>query len=140
MADPRGPAAAPRRDLPRRSLYPAEADEGLGQAGLHPVLHLLHVADAEMGAGTVSQRADALSGTGFLPTEFLRQHPGYPALASAERRAVDVQVSRGAGRDAVRHLWYLQRLRTARTRTFAGQGRISRFGKIRDQGARLGQA
>ena len=46
MAHPRGSAAPPRRDLPGRSLYAAEADEGSRQARLHPVLHLFHLAHA----------------------------------------------------------------------------------------------
>ena len=46
----------------------------------------------------------------------------------------------GAGRHAVEHLRHLQRLRTAGARADPRQGRISRFRKIRDQGARLGQA
>ena len=50
MADPRGSAAPSRRDLPRRSLYAAEADEGSRQARLHPVLHLLHLAHPESGS------------------------------------------------------------------------------------------
>ena len=37
----------PRRDLPGGSVHPAEADEGARQARLHPVLHLLHLADRQ---------------------------------------------------------------------------------------------
>src|SRR4051812_21936779 len=107
MADPRSATAASRHDVPRRSLYPAEADEGARQARLHAVLHVLHLAHAEMGARTVPGRADALSGTGLLSSEFLRQHAGYPALAPAERRAVDVQVPGRAGSRAVGHLRHL---------------------------------
>ena len=40
---------APRRDLSGRSVYAAEADEGARQARLHPVLHVLHLADAASG-------------------------------------------------------------------------------------------
>ena len=49
----------------------------------------------------------------YLPAEFLRQHARHPALPSAERRALDVQVARRAGGDTVRQLRHLQRLRTA---------------------------
>ena len=34
----------PEVDLPGRSLYPPESHEGAGQARLHPILHLLHLA------------------------------------------------------------------------------------------------
>ena len=50
MADPRGSAPPSRRDLPRRSLYAAEADEGARQARLHPVLHLFHLAHPASGS------------------------------------------------------------------------------------------
>ena len=102
MADPRSSASPPRRDLPRRSLYPAETDEGPRQARLHPILHLFHLADAEVGAGAISDRTDGLSGARLLSPEFLRQYAGYPALSSAERRGLDVQIPRRAGRHAVR--------------------------------------
>ena len=49
VAHPRGSASPPRRDLPGRSVYATEADEGARQARLHPVLHLLHLADAASG-------------------------------------------------------------------------------------------
>ena len=52
MADPRSPAAPSRRDLPGRSLYAAEADEGPRQARLHPVLHLLHLANRRDGSSS----------------------------------------------------------------------------------------
>ncbi len=40
----RGAGPAPRRDLPRRGLHPAEDDEAARQGRLHPVLLLLHLA------------------------------------------------------------------------------------------------
>ena len=82
----------------------------------------------------------ALSGARLLSPEFLRQYARHPALSSAERRDLDVQIPRGAGRHAVEHLRRLQRLRTAGARADSRQGRISRFREIRDQGAGLGQA
>ena len=94
----------------------------------------------QVGAGAISDRTDGLSRARLLPPEFLRQHARYPALSSAERRDLDVQVPRRAGRDAVRHLRHLQRLRTAGARADPGPRGISRFRKIRDQGAGLGQA
>src|ERR1700680_1909777 len=110
MADPRHPASPSRCHLPRRSLYAAETDEGPCQARLHAILHLLHLADAEMGAGAVSERTDGLSGARLLSPEFLRQYAGYPALAPAERRDLDVQIPCRACRHAVRHLRHLQRI------------------------------
>ena len=44
MADPRGAGARSRRDLPVGGVHAAEGDEGAGQARLHPVLHLFHLA------------------------------------------------------------------------------------------------
>src|SRR5260370_42015065 len=98
MADPRHSASPSRYHLPRRSLYAAETDEGSRQARLHAILHLLHLADAEVGAGAVSERADGLSGARLLSPQFLRQHAGYSALAPAKRRALDVQIPRRACR------------------------------------------
>ncbi len=44
VGDRRGPVAAPRRDLPRRGLHPAEGDEAPRQGRLLAVLLLLHLA------------------------------------------------------------------------------------------------
>src|SRR5258708_30083883 len=137
MADPRRPASSSRCHLPRRSLYAAETDEGPCQARLHAILHLLHLAHAEMGAGAVSERTDGLSGARLLSPEFLRQYAGYPALAPAKRRDLDVQIPRRACRDAVRQLRHLQRVRAFGTRSDSRARRISRLRKLRDQGAGL---
>src|SRR5258705_4853597 len=111
MADPGSSAAPSGRHLPRRSLYAAQTDEGPGQAWLHEILHLLDLADAEVGAGAVSDRTHRLSGARLLSPEFLRKYAGYPALASAKRRALDVQIPRRACRHAVSQLRHLQRIR-----------------------------
>src|ERR1700712_3686791 len=74
MADPRDPASSSRRDLPCRSVHPAETDEGARQARLHAVLHLFYLADAKVGAGAISHRTDALPGARFLSPELLRQY------------------------------------------------------------------
>src|SRR6266702_3017724 len=111
MADPRSSAPPSRCHLPRRSLYAAQTDEGPRQAWLHAILHLLYLADAEVGAGAVSDRAHRLSGARLLSPEFLRQYAGYPALAPAKRRTLDVQIPRRARRHAVRQLRHLQRIR-----------------------------
>ena len=52
-------ARAPGRDLPRRGVHAAEGDEAPGQGRLHPVLHLLHLAQHQGGADRVPDRADA---------------------------------------------------------------------------------
>ena len=114
--------------------------KGLAKLGFTPVLHLLHLADPAMGARAISQRTDGLSGARLLSPEFLRQYARYPALSSAERRGLDVQVPRRAGRHAVEHLWHLQRVRTAGARSDPRPRGISRFREVRDQGAGLGQA
>src|SRR5712671_6424234 len=111
MADPRGSAPPSRCHLPRRSFYAAQTDEGARQAWLHAILHLLYLADAEVGAGAVSDRTDRLSGARLLSPEFLRQYAGYPALASAKRRTLDLQIPRRACRHAVSQLRHLQRIR-----------------------------
>ncbi len=86
-----------RRAVPRRSLHAAETDEGPRQARLHAVLHLFHLAHREAGARAVSRRADRLSRARLLSAELLRQHAGHPALSSAGRRSLDVQVAPRAG-------------------------------------------
>src|SRR6266404_2959280 len=111
MADPGSSAPPSGCHLPCRSLHAAKTDEGPRQAWLHAILHLLYLADAEVGAGAVSDRTHRLSGARLLSPEFLRKYAGYPALASAKRRALDVQIPRRAGRHAVSHLRHLQRIR-----------------------------
>src|SRR5258705_10165177 len=111
MADPGSSAPPSRCHLPRRSLYAAQTDEGPRQAWLHAILYLLYVADPEVGVGAVSDRANGLSGARLLSPEFLRQYAGYPALASAKRGALDVQVPRRACGHALSHVRHLQRIR-----------------------------
>src|SRR5258708_28009758 len=127
MVDPRHSASPSRYHLPRRSLYAAETDEGSRQARLHAILHLLHLADAEVGAGAVSQRADGLSGARLLSPEFLRQYARHPALSFAKRRDLDVQIPRRARRYPLERLRHLQRVRTARPPTHTPPPRLSPF-------------
>ena len=47
----------PGRDLPGRGLHPAQGHVPAGQAGLHPVLHLLHLAQHEGGADASTSRS-----------------------------------------------------------------------------------
>ena len=44
MDDPRGEGALPRRGVPVGGVHPAEDDAAAGQGRVHPVLHLLHLA------------------------------------------------------------------------------------------------
>src|ERR1700751_2676234 len=94
MADPRGSEWPSRCDLPGRSLHAAEADEGARQTRLYAILHLLHVAYAEVGDRAISERTHRLPGARILSAEFLRKHARHPPLPPAERRTLDVQVAR----------------------------------------------
>ena len=47
-----------RRDLPLRSVHPPQDDEGARQGRLHPVLHVLHLAQLQAGAERVFHRVD----------------------------------------------------------------------------------
>ena len=55
----RAEAEASRADLPRRGVHAPARDAQAGQARLHAVVHLLHLAQHEGGAGRVLHRADA---------------------------------------------------------------------------------
>ena len=65
MGDRRGQARAPRRHLPVRGLHPAQGDAPAGQARVHPVLHLLrlaqHARGAEASTSPSSRRAQGAS-------------------------------------------------------------------------------
>ncbi len=61
--------ARPDVDLPGRGLHPAQDDEGPGQGRLHAVLHLLHLAQREGGAGRVSEEI-----TGPPMADYFRGH------------------------------------------------------------------
>src|SRR4030081_3361989 len=111
MADPRSSASPYRCHLTRRGIYAAETDEGPCETRLHAILHVFHLAHAEVGIGAIFERADGLSGARFLSPEFLRQYAGHSALSPAERRDLDVQIPRRACRNPVEHLRHLQRVR-----------------------------
>ena len=132
MADPRGAGRAPRRVVPGGSLHPAEDHEGAGQARLHPVLHLFHLAHREDRNPGLSARTHRLSRARLLPAELLRHHARHQSGAIAERRAVAVQVACRARRHARRQLRHLQRLRIDRARADPRPRGIHRLGKIPD--------
>jgi starch synthase (maltosyl-transferring) len=48
-----------------------------GQARLHPVLHLLCLAQYQMGVGRVPDRTVSGTGPRVFPPQFLAEHPGY---------------------------------------------------------------
>src|SRR5258706_13281143 len=110
MADPGSSAPPSGCHLPCRSLHAAKTDEGPRQAWLHAILHLFYLADAEVGAGAVSDRTHRLYGARLLSPEFLRHYAGYPSLAPAKRRAPDVQIPRRACRNALTHHRPLKRI------------------------------
>ena len=91
----------------------------LGQGRLHPVLHLLHLAqrawELEEYLTELSQRDRRLPAA-----QLLRQHPGHPARLPAVRRPAGVQDPRRARRDDVAVLGRLLRLRAATSTSRSG--------------------
>ena len=88
MADPRGEGRAPRGDLPRRGLHPAEDDAAARQGRLHPVLHLLHLAQHEARADRVPDRADHGPRQEYFRPNFFANTPDInPDLPADERPA-----------------------------------------------------
>ena len=64
-----------------------QGDAPAGQARLHPVVHLLHLAQHQARADRVLHRADARAGPRLFPAQLLAQHAGHPARVPAVRRA-----------------------------------------------------
>ena len=64
----------PDVDVPLRGLHPPQGDARARQGRLHPVLHLLHLAQLQGRADRVSRGADALGDGRVLPRQLLRQH------------------------------------------------------------------
>ena len=69
VGDRRGQARASGRDLPGRGVHAAEGDAPAGEARLHAVVHLLHLAQHEAGADRVLHRAHAARRARVLPAE-----------------------------------------------------------------------
>ena len=134
VGDPRGPGPAPGHDLPRRGLHPAQDDEAAGEARLHPVLQLLHVAEHQAGADGVPDRADARGSQGAHAPQLLRQHAGHQPALPADRRPAGPPDPRRPGRDALAPLGRLQRLRAVRGDADPGPGGVPRQREVRDQG------
>ena len=134
-----GPPDRPRRAVPGRGVHPAGDDARPRGGRLPPVLHLLHLAQREVGDRGVPPRA--------LPrdrppdaAELLRQHPRHPARLPAVRRSRGVQDPRGDRRDRVAELGRVRRLRAVRARGRAARQRgVPRLGEVPDPGPRLGR-
>ncbi len=119
---PKCKRAHPETDLPGRSLHPAEGHASARQAGLHAVLHLLHLAQHQgTSSPTISPssrraRARTTSGPNVWPNT-----PDILHAALQGGEAGDVQAAAGAGRHAGRQLRHLRPgLRTAASTCRAG--------------------
>ena len=98
VADRRGPARAPRRDLPLRGLHPPQDDAHAGQGRLHPELHLLHLARDARRAARLLHRADPERDARLLPRQPVHQHAGHQP-APPRPRAAGVRDPDRAGHD-----------------------------------------
>ena len=76
-------ARVPGRDLPLRSIHPAEDHALSRQVRLHPVVHLLHLAEYQRGADGVLHRADSDAGARVHASEPVRQHARHPSRVPA---------------------------------------------------------
>ena len=59
-----------------------------GEAGVHAVLHLLHLAQHERGNYRLFHRTDAIAGARVFPPESMAEHSGHPARSSPGGRAL----------------------------------------------------
>ena len=127
----------PDVDFPRRGVHPAEDDAAAGQGRLHPELLLFHLAQYQAGADRVSDRADPGRSQGVHAAELLRQHAGHQPGLPADQRPRGLSGAPRARGDVVHGVRHLQRLRAVRGHADPGQGGVSRFGEVRDQGLGL---
>jgi starch synthase (maltosyl-transferring) len=82
-------ARTPGGDLPVRGVHAAQGDAPAGQARLHAVLHLLHLAQHQAGADRVLHRADARGRARVLPARTPgRTRPTSCPSAAVRRSAV----------------------------------------------------
>ena len=115
LAARRDPQDRPRRALPVRGLHQAGDDAGAGQGRLPAGLHLLHLAQREVGDRGVHEGADHRDGQ-LLPAQLLGQHPRHPAQLPAVGRQAGLHHPGRAGRDPVPADGGLLRLRAVRER------------------------
>ena len=78
-----------------------------GQGRVHPVLYLFHLAQHQGRTDRIPDRADAGTGQGIFPAEFLHQHARHPAGVPAGGRPPGLPHPAGAGRHLVAGLWHL---------------------------------
>ena len=129
------------RDLPLRSLHPAEDDEGAGQGRLHPELHLLHLADDESGADRVLHRTDADGDARIFPRQSLPEHAGYSAAFICRPAGAPLFMIRAVLAATLSSVYGIYSgLRALRKRSASRSRGISRLGEISVEGARLGRA
>ena len=77
----------PDVDLPRRGVHPARGDGAPGQGRLHPVVHVLHLAQRRSGSSTsTSTELTHDDGREYFRPELLAEHARHPARAAAARR------------------------------------------------------
>ena len=119
LGDRGGPGRPPRRDLPRRGLHAPAGRAGPREGRLHPVLHVLHVAELQAGADRLPHGADARGDGGVLPRELLREHAGHPAAHPAAGRAAGLpDAPRAGGHALVRSTGSTAATSSARTPPF----------------------
>ena len=125
-----------RRALPVRGLHSAGPPVRAGQARLHAVLQLLHLAHRQVGAHRVRQRHRRTRR--LPPAEPVRQHPRHPARDPAAQRPRHVRHPRGAGGDHEPGLGRVLGLRAVRApRGARGQRGVPGFGEVRTAPPRL---
>ncbi len=96
-----------RPDLLVRGVHAAPGDGAPGAYRLHPVLHVLHVAQHEMGARDVHDRAHPVRGGRLLPAQLVAEHAGHPERGAAVRRTGRLPFPARVGRHTellLRHL------------------------------------
>ncbi len=140
VADRRHSRARPGRAVPGRGLHPAGDDEAAGQDRLQHELHLFHLAQHQGRAERVPDRAQRVADARVLSAQFLRQHAGHQPLLPAVLGAPRIPDPCRAGDHGFGAVGHVLRLRAVRGRAGAGQGGISRLGKVPDQAARLYRA
>ncbi len=104
----RDPQKIPRRHLPRRSLHPPARHVLPRQGRLHPVLHLLHLAQHPRRAAGVLRRDHQAANLRLLPPQPLAQHARHPPRHAPERRPQRLQAAPHPRRNARRELRHLR--------------------------------
>ena len=124
------------RAVPVGGVHPPGPLVRPGQAGIHAVLHVFHLAHREVGADGIRPADRRIRR--LRTAEPLRQYARHPARESAARRSGHVRDSRGARRDDEPHLGRVLRLRAVRAPTGArGQRGVPGFREVPTAAARL---